>query len=314
MIIKGILIATLVLLIFLIILILAGNYFYNMSILRRKKDFLKNDPDIPKESSGETWTAGRRWLDTKQYCKIGIKSEDRLSLCAYYLPNSEKTSKTVIFVHGYTGKGKDTASFAQFYHENLGFNVLMPDCRGHGESEGDYIGFGWHDRKDILKWIEYILDKNGKDSQIVLHGISMGGGAVLMTSGEELPNNVRCIISDCAYSSVKDILVYQMKRMYKLPQFPLIQVTSLISKLRAGYYLGEASALKQIKRSKTPILFIHGTKDRYVPTEMVYPLYKAVQCEKQLFLVEGAEHGNAYWTDKEGYRNQVADFIGKYIG
>lgn len=310
---KPIIIVTLMLIAFIIILITAGIYFYNMSILRRKKDFLKDDPDLPRGTSGETWSSGKQWFEMKKKDEFNIKSEDGLSLHAYYLANSKTGNKTVILVHGYSSRGRDMASFAEFYYETLRFNVLMPDCRGHGESEGDYIGFGWHDRKDILKWINYIIDNNGKNSQIVLHGISMGGGTVLMTSGEILPHNVKCIVSDCAYSSVTDILAYQMKRMYKLPKFPLIYVTSLICKLKAGYYFSEASALRQVKKSKIPILFIHGTEDRFVPTKMVYPLFEAVQSEKQLFLVEGAEHGNAYWTDTKGYRKQVEDFLGKYI-
>lgn len=296
-----------------IVLILAGNYFYNTSILRRRKTFLQNDPDLPQGASRETRSAVRQWLEDKQCGKVNIKSEDGLLLCGHYLPHEQKTNKTVILVHGYTGKGKDMDSFAMFYYEELGFNILLPDCRGHGESEGNYIGFGWHDRIDILRWIDYIIERNGEDSQIVLHGISMGGGTVLMASGEDLPDNVRCIVSDCAYSSVKDILGFQMKRMYKLPKFPLIQVTSLISKLRAGYYISEASALEQVKKSKTPILFIHGTEDKFVPTYMVYPLYESAHCEKELFLVEGAAHGNAYWTNTEGYKKHVINFVKKYL-
>lgn len=289
----------------------AGWYFYNVGVLRRRKTFLQNDPDLPQGTSGERGIS-KAWLKEQQLEKLSLKSIEGLRLNGYYLPSKEPISKTVILVHGYSSKAWDMAGFAQYYHEKHGMNILIPDSRGHGESEGNYIGFGWHDRIDLLKWINLIIERSPEE-QIILHGVSMGGAAVLMTSGEELPHNVKCVISDCAYTSAMDILSFQLKRMYRLPTFPLIQITSICCKLRAGFYFKEASALKQVQKSRTPILFIHGGEDGFVPTEMVYSLYNAAVCEKELFLVEKAGHGEAYWQDTEGYRNKVEGFLIKHL-
>jgi fermentation-respiration switch protein FrsA (DUF1100 family) len=202
---------------------------------------------------------------------------------------------------------------AKYYYEDLGYNILMPDARGHGKSEGNYIGLGWHDRKDYVQWIEYVIDRVGADSQIILHGVSMGGATVLMVSGEELPDNVKAIISDCAYTSVKEELAYQLKRMYNLPPFPLLHSTSILTRVRAGYYFAEASALKQVSSSKTPILFIHGGEDSFIPVEMTLELYEKCSSEKELFIVLEAGHGVAYNIDKEGYRKRVIDFLYKHV-
>lgn len=307
------LIVIMLMVLMIIILSAIGIIFYNMAILRHKKRFTYKDPNLPLDTYDATWAVGKAWIKKQQYEEVNIKSWDGLILKGHYLPAAFRSSITVILVHGYTGKGDAMGCFAQYFHEKQGFNVLMPDCRGHGESEGEYIGFGWQDRKDVIEWINYIVDKLGATSQIILHGVSMGGGTVLMTSGEKLPSNVKFIISDCAYTSARDILTYQLRRVLKLPQFPLIHITSLICKLRAGYYLGEASALTQVCKSKKPILFIHGGADKFVPVEMVNPLYEAAKCEKELFIVEGAGHGDAYWKDMEGYMSQVNKFIDKYI-
>ncbi|BDP53469.1 hypothetical protein EfmJHP35_13930 [Enterococcus faecium] len=77
----------------------------------------------------------------------------------------------------------------QMFHD-MGYNVLVPDARGHGKSEGDYIGFGWPERKDYVQWINKVLENNGKSQEIVLYGVSMGAATVMMTSGEKLPDNV----------------------------------------------------------------------------------------------------------------------------
>lgn len=296
-----------------LLLVIGGNYFYNYGVLRKKKKFMDGNPDLSNDQFESNWRESKEWFQGKLWESIQMKSFDGLNLYGAYLKAKAPTDKTVILVHGYTGRGSGMAFLARYYYEELGYSVLMPDLRGHGQSEGNYIGFGWHDRKDLMQWINYIIEKQGASSQIVLHGISMGGGTVLMTSGEELPKSVKCIVSDCAYTSAKDILLFQMKKMFNIPAFPLMQVTSLICKLRAGYFFEEASALNAVKKSKMPIIFIHGSEDKFVPTKMVYPLYEALNAEKELFIVPKAGHGYAYWVDEQGYKKHVEEFITRFI-
>lgn len=158
-----------------------------------------------------------------------------------------------------------------------------------------------------------MVEHTGGAAQIVLHGVSMGAATVMMTGGEELPSNVKAIVEDCGYTSVRDQLAYQLKRMYKLPAFPMIQSTSLLTKARAGYDFNEASALNQIKKAKTPMLFIHGSEDLFVPTWMVHELYENAPVEKELFIVQDAGHGLARAFDPKGYDRKVSHFIGRYM-
>src|SRR5699024_9835757 len=118
--------------------------------------------------------------------------------------------------------------------------------------EGDYIGFGWDDRLDYVDWVNLAVEKLGNDTEIVLHGVSMGAATVLMASGEELPDNVKAIVADSPYTSVYDMFAYQMKRMYHLPAIPFLPSTSVVTKFRAGYSLIEASALEQVKEAEVP--------------------------------------------------------------
>jgi fermentation-respiration switch protein FrsA (DUF1100 family) len=308
---------------------------YNLAITRSNKDFLLQyasvNQALPSSSlavtSGNTdtgtninyksavsaSTAKIDWFDKKSYEEVSITSYDGLKLKGYFLKAKVPTTKTVILAHGYSSQGIYMAPYAEFYYEQYGYNVLMPDDRGHGDSEGNYIGFGWIDRKDYMNWIDYIINRIGQDSQIVLHGVSMGGSAVLMTSGETLPENVKAIVSDCAYTSVKDELAYQLKKMYNLPPFPILGSASLLTKILAGYSFEEGSALKQVSKSKTPILFIHGTGDRFVPFYMVTELYEACSSEKELFTVLNAGHGAAYTTDPDKYIKKVGNFIEKHV-
>lgn len=301
-----------VLILFLIGCTIASFYFYNVAVALTEKDFLDDDDDESR-AVDTTNVTKYQWVDSNNFQDIEIKSEDGLKLQGYYLEADVPTNKTAILAHGYNGQGKDMSRYARFYHDSLGYNVLMPDTRGHGQSEGDYIGFGWPDRKDYLKWIDYIIDNVGEDSEIVLHGVSMGGATVLMVSGEDVPKNVKAIVSDCAYTSAKEQLEYQLKKLYNLPSFPFIPSTSILTRIKAGYFFEEASALKQVKKSKTPTLFIHGDADDFVPYYMVNELYDNCSSDKDILIVKGAKHATAYRDNKEGYESKVIKFLSKYI-
>jgi len=292
--------------------IAASFYFYNKAVVRNAKAFLAKTPDLRSDQpflAPET----QAWIEAQSFREVEIVSDDGLKLRGYYLEAGAPAAHTVILAHGYSGHAKQMGAFAKYYHEQLGFNVLMPDHRGHGRSEGNVIGFGWLERRDYLKWIDYIVGHAGDRSAIILHGVSMGAATVLMASGEPLPDQVKAVIADSSYTSAKDELGYQLQRMYRLPRFPLLQSTSLLTKIRAGYAFDEASALVQVRKARVPILFIHGAADRFVPCKMVHTLYENCRSEKELLIVENAGHGKSYQVDQTTYQRTMTAFIGKYM-
>lgn len=295
--------------------ITASFYFYNVGIARKAEGFLIQGPDIEATDFAVPDMFDSKWIEKQPFEEIEMVSHDGLLLRAFFLPARTPTNKTAILAHGYTGSGKrDMGAQARMYHEHLNFNVLTPDCRGHGKSEGKYISFGWHDRLDFLKWIAYVIQRTGQqESQIVLHGVSMGGATVLMTSGEPLPEQVKCIVSDCAYTSTKAILTYQLRRTYKLPSFPIFPLASLISRLRVGYFFGEASALRQVRKNTRPVLFIHGADDTFIPTKMAHQLYEECRAYKELWIVPNVGHGISFHTCKEESIQRVSEFVQKFI-
>ena len=248
------------------------------------------------------------WLDASAY-DIWIKSDDGFRLRAHRVDTDG--GRYAILAHGYTATGRSMAAFGKRFYE-MGFTVLMPDLRGHGESEGHYIGMGWHDRLDMLLWIDAIV-REDPDAEILLFGISMGGATVMMTAGEPLPPNVKAIVQDCGYTSVWDEFSGQMREQFGLPPFPMMHIASLVTKLRAGYWLSEANAVRQVAKSTTPILFIHGEEDVFVPFWMLDVLYDAANCEKEKLVIPGAGHGNASSVDPATYWSTVEAFVGWYF-
>lgn len=296
-------------------LIAASLYFYRVAISRRGNERAMAAASAEAKAKQAVFTPPEvmAWIREQPLEDVAIVSVDGLTLRGFFLPAREPSDRTAILMHGYTGDALgDMGSLARLYRETFGFNVLMPDARGHGKSDGRYIGFGWHERKDCLQWIHYVVGRVGTESQIVLHGLSMGGATVLMASGERLPRQVKGVVSDCAYTSARDILAYQLKSLTKLPAFPIVPLTSLVCRLRAGYGFGEASALKQVARSDRPTLFIHGDADAFVPFGMVHRLYDGCSAAKEKLVIPGAGHGLAFSADQAAYAGALGRFLDRY--
>ena len=221
-----------------------GNLLYNVVIsANTSKNTIYADYTFESSSYNEHWL-----IKKSNYKDKYITSFDNLKLHSYVVKQPKKTSKWAIVVHGYGEEGKLTSRKALHFYE-MGYNVLVPDLRGNGKSQGNYIGMGWDDRIDIIGWINAIIKGDSK-AEIVLYGTSMGGATVLMTSGENLPDNVKAIISDCAYTSIYDIFDYEITSYSNSSSFPIIDFTNLITVLRAGYSLKNASAIDSVKKSK----------------------------------------------------------------
>ncbi len=233
-----------------------------------------------------------------------------------YLMRPAKPSDVYVFgSHGYRSDGKgEWCYFAKFYVEEMGYNFFFVDHQSHGESEGEYIGFASHEHKDALKWLRYINDTFGSDIKIILHGISMGSATVmLMTGNDALPENVKFTVADCGYTSAMDEFNYKIESL-KLPFKPLVPVISAINHKKAGYdFQKDTDALSAVRAARVPVLFIHGDKDLFVPTKMVYELYDACTSEKELFIVEGADHAKSYHIDPKGYEQRVKAMAEKYL-
>ena len=215
-------------------------------------------------------------------------------------------------LHGYRGDYTGALCLAEPYYE-AGYQVIAPDLRACGESEGSYVGMGWLDREDILQWIDYITVRDPQ-AEIVIHGISMGAATTMMTAGETTPDAVKAFVEDCGYTSVWDVFSSELQLRFGLPEFPILYTASAVAKLQAGYSFTEASALQQVGHCEKPMLFIHGTADDFIPYEMMDALYNAKPGDNKAELTaEGAGHGEALYALGGTYWDTVFAFLEPYM-
>lgn len=283
------------------LLLYASNYIYNLAL----------DPTSDKsmflEHLDQTVSAIPEVLfDVSE--DVSITSNDNLQLHGYSLEQKSKT--WVIVVHGYMSESKEMGWAIKHFYQ-MGYNVLAPDLRGHGKSEGDYIGMGWDDRLDVVEWIDYLLNID-KDSQIILFGVSMGGATVMNVGGEDIPKNVKMIIEDSGYTSARDVFSYHLENTFEIPEFPLLATASMVTKMRAGYSI-EEGPINQIKNCTLPILFIHGNKDTFIPIEMMEKLYNKYDGIKEKLIIPNAGHVKSNDVDFKKYWKTVDSFIVKHL-
>ena len=257
------------------------------------------------------------WLDSIQDNKVlkdlYITDSKGGKLHAFYIASSDTAAHTAVLVHGYKCEALSMLKIAYIYCHELNYNVLLPDLHAHGQSDGKRIQMGWFDRIDVEDWIGVANEMAADSTNIIVHGISMGAATTMMVSGDSLPENVRCFVEDCGYTSVYDEFKGELKNQFGLPAFPLMPCTSALNKLLNGWSFAEASALEQVKKCKRPMLFIHGDSDTFVPTYMVKDVYEAKPEPKELWITKGVEHDMSYETYPEEYTAKIKAFCKKYM-
>lgn len=295
---------------------IAASLFFFDYACRRKPP--APDPEADPNSSNP-WAVikprmdeGIAWIRAHITDQVHITSYDGLKLNAFIVGAEQESDKVVLLMHGFRSHDfHDFACSAKLYHE-LGYNVVLPDERAHGLSEGKYICFGIRERYDCRDWINYIVERYGENCTVFLGGVSMGCATVTMTLGFELPKNVKGCISDCGFTSPYDIFKSVIKGSFHMPSFPFLNTAAILCRHIAGFGVKEYSTLEAMKVNKLPVLFIHGADDTFVPPWMSEKNYEACKAPKELLMVEGAGHALSFLKAPEKCSAAISDFIKKY--
>ena len=250
-------------------------------------------------------------LEETEHEQIEITAKDGITLVGHWFC-PENAKRIIIAMHGWRSTwSQDFGMIAPFWFEN-DCAVLFADQRGQGNSGGDYMGFGLLERYDCLDWINWVNERTEGKLPIYLGGVSMGATTILMTAGFDLPENVRGIVADCAFTSPHAIWKHVVESNFHLPYGLYSRAAKDLCRRRIQVESDSYSTQEALQKCSVPVLFIHGTDDHFVPIEMTYENYKACVSESRLFVVPGAEHGMSYLVNKDGYENAVKQFWNDY--
>ena len=237
--------------------------------------------------------------------EVYLDSQYGYRIHGYFFPNKD-SKKIIILCHGITWSLYGSVKYMDMFLKR-GFAVFIYDHRNHGLSGGGDTSFGYYEKFDLKKCTDWLFNKLGNDIIVGLHGESMGAGTVLQNIA--IDTRIRFCIDDCGYSDALDLFKHRLEKDYNIRKFPLVKLASKISKMRIGWDFKDVSPITTLPKIEIPILFIHGQDDDYVPTYMCKQMYSAKKGYKEIYIVPGAGHAEAYWKNKDEYEKKVDGFL-----
>lgn len=250
-------------------------------------------------------------FEAEPFEEVAITSHDGLTLKGHYYHYADG-APLEIMCHGYKGNAiRDFCGNWRIAKED-GRNVLLIHQRCHGKSEGRTITFGILERRDVLAWIHWAGERFG-EVPVMLSGVSMGAATVLMVSGMELPETVKAVVADCPYDAPSSIIKKVLGQDMGMPVnivYPLIRFGGMVY---GHFNLNADSPVEAVKKTRLPILLIHGDDDRFVPYDMSMQIHAAAPEKITFHTVSGAGHALNYVTAPEEYTRVLREFTGKYL-
>jgi alpha-beta hydrolase superfamily lysophospholipase len=234
------------------------------------------------------------------------RGEPPLTLRGWFFPR-KKSIGTVLACHGVGANRGDILHIVDALRRS-GFQVLAFDFRGHGESDGHTVTYGYFEKDDVLGAWDYLRSRPDVDrSSLLAFGVSMGGSAMLLALAEL--EGVRAAVVDSPFADLESMALHQ----YRFFPGPLAQAfakaTAFFGWVETGIRLSEVSPIRALERTHVPILFIHGTGDSIVPVENSRRLFEAYTGPKKLWIEPGAGHGGTILEALGQYKTAVREFF-----
>lgn len=258
--------------------------------IEESKDFLKDFPSFKKEV-------------------LNIKARDGYELHGIYVPY-EGSNKTVIITHGYTYNYEGSIKYANVFRE-LGFNIYMYDLRHHGYNKSTYCSMGYKESRDVADVYKYFREKLGDEAIIGLHGESLGAASSIMALANI--KDVDFLVADCGFADFNDLARHLAKDGMHVPAF-LFKLPVMLCLILHGFRLDKIRPIDAFSENKTtPVLFIHGKEDTFIPKDHSERMYEACRSTKRLCIFDDANHAESYFVNRTRYMEEVSAFL-KDIG
>jgi fermentation-respiration switch protein FrsA (DUF1100 family) len=240
---------------------------------------------------------------------VMISSFDGTRLHGWWL-EADTSAPTVIVLHG-VKKNRTDVLRAGLILRQAGFNVLVFDGRGHGNSEGRYITYGFYERRDVESAIEWLIkDKKVNENLIGLAGESMGAAIALQVAAHN--PRVRAVWADSPFASLRRVTEEFVRRVTRLPGSvlsPVLWTTLQVANYRGKFDVKMVDPLALATQIKCPVFLVHGTADDLISTSHSENIYEALSGKKDLWIVEGATHARIKRHSKQEYRERLINFF-----
>lgn len=221
---------------------------------------------------------------------------------------------TIVVLHG-VKKNRTDVLRAALTLRNAGFNVLVFDGRGHGNSEGRYVTYGFYERRDVEAAIEWLVAEKQIDrSRVGIAGESMGAAIALQVAAHN--PWVRAVWADSPFASLRRVAEEFVHRVTRLPGAvlnPVLWTTLQVANYRGKFDVKTVDPLTMAARIKCPVFLVHGAADQLISTSHSENIYEALGGEKELWIVEGARHARSVRHAKREYSQRLTRFFAEKL-
>ena len=242
-----------------------------------------------------------------EYETVRFTTDDGVTLSGWLVPAGRETRTAVIVLHGFSGhRLPELAAFVPWLSER--HHVLQFDFRGHGQSDPGITTLGTHERRDVAAAVRF-LEGRGL-GPIALFGVSMGA-ATAIVAAPELP--VAAVVADAAFAELHHPIASRLREIgYPLARLGARAIVTAASVRTRSRLTDPVRAVARI--APRPLLLIAPREDQLIDWRQSLRLYEAAGEPKELMVVDGAGHAEAYAVDPELYRRRVLDFLGRHLG
>lgn len=240
------------------------------------------------------------------YSDVSFRTRDGLTLRGWWIPGTRHQS--IVMIHGLSNSRREPLDKAGYLHQ-AGYNLLVFDLRGHGQSDGDGTTMGFREPEDARA---AVAEARTLDSgPIALFGYSLGASIAL----EEAAVNpeVSAVVEDSGFSSVGDVFMARFSEVTRLPDLPWAAPLLAFGQIDVGTSLWNVRPVAQAALLDKPLLAIIGSADTIVPPAEGMAIFQAAAGPKQLLVVTGAGHVAAYDTANVKYERTVLNFLARSL-
>lgn len=252
-------------------------------------------------------------VDIKGWEDVSFPSNG-LTLKGWFIPpQPEANGKTLLYIHGLGGNRSNLLFQASHLHKKHGYGALLFDLRNCGYSEGHLTTFGYRESDDICAAFNYLLTRQEVNpGQIGAIGHSLGGSA-LMRAASQNPQ-IRVIVIQSTFTSVKESIEENIRRLRWLPAYPLIQLVAHYIKRETGIDIDDIAPIDELNNvAPRPIMFVHGTVDDAISYANSERFYAAATEPKKLYLIQDAGHLEHLNENLDNSWNAIASFVTQHL-
>lgn len=240
--------------------------------------------------------------------QIGLKYDERTILTndGYRLnywviddPNCTERNGSIIYLHGITDSKASGLSYAR---ELAKFcqRIFLIDMRGHGDSEGEYCTYGYHEKYDVISLIDEIKLGDPR-TEVTLLGVSMGAAIAIQTAA--IDKRVSRVVAIAPFYDLFSIVLDHQVRRIGIKSSLLLQLVLKRAERMAKFKVSEVSPAKDIENIKVPILIVHGEGDKTVKKEYSQKLSRLNERAQLLWVpnaghVDVLERGGSHYLEK----------------